>query len=378
MIIKAHKQQRSTAIIGFDCRDDQRLIDLQSGFPGDIETPLHMTLLFLGDTDQFDKQQVCHKLVEFSKTYAPIDGIFNGLAAFNGDTNGKYPIVLLFDSPALPGFRQALRDIFPLVEQMHGFVPHVTLGYTAERVETPDIKSINIEKKFDFITLFWGNDVSTLQLTGNQVIKQLPIDEASMGRLKAVRLNIFNDEVNALAEKMYNGELTIGAWEESMKQQLRELASSMTAMDKGGWQNVTFADWGRLGNPMKFQYNKLHEFAQKVAADKDTISLQAIQARARMYAGGAEAGANVVMVGTDFKDHLPWIPKDGSTECLVNCKCAWVLTVIDIIGNYKLVQAVWTLSPAEHCDDCLDREGHTEVFRVNKNVDVPDVIGYSQ
>jgi hypothetical protein len=40
------------------------------------------------------------------------------------------------------------------------------------------------------------------------------------------------------------------------------------------------------------------------------------------------------------------------------------------------MEATWTLSPAEHCQTCIDREGHVEIIRVYKDIQVPEYIGF--
>lgn len=209
----------------------------------------------------------------------------------------------------------------------------------------------------------------------NVVEKQLPIDEASKVNLMKIRTSIFNDEVDTLAERMYTGEISIGQWEELMKKQIRELHSSVAAIGKGGWDLMTPADWGRLGPQMKEQYRYLHNFAQNIAENRDTISINAIKARAHMYGNAAGHSACMIEAGQVLSDMLPWLPKDGSTECLVNCKCRWELVVIDRVGDFNLVQATWRLGIAEHCDDCVKRDGYVHMMRVYKDIQIPKTIG---
>jgi len=165
---------------------------------------------------------------------------------------------------------------------------------------------------------------------GDKIVeeKQLPISEASKQNLIKIRTNMFADEVNALAERMFTGDITLGSWEEAMKKMIRELHTSTAAIGKGGWDQMTPADWGRLGPVLKGQYKYLHGFAQYVEENKDTVSLKAIQARARMYGNAGAFSSIVVQAGDVISKKLPWLPKDGSTECLVNCKCFWKLNIV--------------------------------------------------
>ena len=140
---------------------------------------------------------------------------------------------------------------------------------------------------------------------------------------------------------------------------------------------MTSADWGRLGTPLREQYKYLHGFANTIAEQAETISLKAIQARARMYGRATGNTAALIQAGAVIEGMLPWMPADGSTKCLGSCKCRWELriTKVDKKSGDRTVKAVWRLSPAEHCTDCLERNGHVEMLVVPKDVIVPKYIG---
>lgn len=217
------------------------------------------------------------------------------------------------------------------------------------------------------------------------VQKQLPISDEDRNKLINVRIGIFDNDVNGLAEKLFIGDVTLGAWEEKMKQIIRELHSSVAAINKGGWDQMTWEDWGRLGPILKDQYKYLHQFAQKIATNRETISLRAIQAQARLY-GQSSMKAELVTIPLPIEKLLPWMPRSGNgqigmgkgegTECRMNCCCGWVLKIIRRKGDWVYVDAIWTLSPSEHCETCVDRDGYTVHMRLHSSVEVPDTIGF--
>lgn len=207
------------------------------------------------------------------------------------------------------------------------------------------------------------------------VEKQLLIDEASKENLVQIRKEIFYDDVDTLAEQLYTGEVSIGQWEESMKRLVREMHTSAAAIGKGSWEDMTPADWGRLGPVLKNQYRYLHGFAEHVADNRDTISLRAIQARAHLYGNAAGHVGALMEAGDVISRRLPWIPKDGTTQCLVGCKCLWITEIVGEEGDFNIVQFTWRLRPAEHCEDCLERNGHVEVLRLHKSIPIPATIG---
>jgi hypothetical protein len=206
-------------------------------------------------------------------------------------------------------------------------------------------------------------------------LKQLPIDDAAKRKIFDVRLKIFYDSSDALAEQLYTGALDVGSWEAEMRALVKEMYTSASAIGKGGWDAMTSQEWGRLGTPVREQYKYLKGFAADIAARADEVTLAYIRARARMYGNSAGYVAELMQAQPDFLKHLPWLPKDGSTECLVNCQCFWENRVIKIKKVMKTVRAMWRLRPAEHCPDCVDRNGYTITFDVHKDTRVPPILG---
>jgi len=209
------------------------------------------------------------------------------------------------------------------------------------------------------------------------MFKELPLDPDSIRNIVDIRTNIFSEIVNSLADKLFTGELSIGAWQEAMKSEIRSLHTGMAAIGKGGWGDMTKSDWGRVGAEVKKQYRYLQGFADDIMTNADTISLNQVSSRARLYQEAARHTAYIMQADKDLLIHLPWIPKDGSTECLVGCKCTWELDVLNHNkkNNTKSVKAVWKLHPAEHCNTCIERNNYTTTFDVSEDIDVPNMIG---
>jgi len=214
------------------------------------------------------------------------------------------------------------------------------------------------------------------------VEKQLPIDDQSATNLIKIRIGIFFDQSDALTERMYSGGISIGQWQEDMKSLIRNVHTSAAAIGGGGWDEMSFAQWGRLGTPLREQYQYLKGFAEFIAENRDNISLKAMQARARLYGEGAGGSTVLIQAGPiiggtyEIPALLPWLPRDGSTRCLNRCHCEWILEVTGTQPDGSLeVTAIWKLNPAEHCEDCVPRNGHTEMFVVPEGTYVPETIG---
>lgn len=372
-VISVFKEQ-SSAIVAFDVEGDETIGKFRDEFGDNKIDDLHMTLLYLGDLQDVDKDQALQMLETFAQENIPIEGEYNGYAVFStDDEENPFAHVLTFDSPEISDFQRRLRIEFGTPKQDHGFVPHTTLGYTSSEVGH-DI-SVKYPKIFDKISLFYGDEVYLFPLGKIVEEKQLPIDDESKANLVQIRINLFYDISDALSEQMFTGEISIGTWEEQMKLELRGLHSSAAAIAKGGWDQMTFADWGRLGPIARAQYRWLHNFAEHIAENRDVISLAYVRARAHLYGEAAGYSANVIQAGTVIEGLLPWLPRDGSTECLNGCKCRWELDIIRKENDFNIVRAVWRLGEAEHCEDCVPRNGHIETIRVHNSVQVPQIIG---
>lgn len=378
-------KQHTTAMVAFDMSEDPLGHNIEDA---------HVTLIYLGDVVDLESQYDAIKssLDQFSAAHAPITGKFGGVAIFpvTEENDNKAPVVSLFDSPDLPAFRQALLhtlgNVLPgILDQTHGYTAHMTLSYTDKPSLDLPTSAAQYVKTFDQITLYWGDAKLPYSLGGAIVEKQLPIDPKSAQNLIQIRLGVFNNDVDALAEKVFTGDITVGTWVEEMKALIRGVHTGTAAITKLGWENMTPSSWGVVGAEIKKQYRYLQGFAEDILANKDTISLAAIQARAHMYgqaAGhtGALLQAGNLAGGTRRKptgyDSLPWIPKDGSTKCLSNCLCRWDIEVISTDVDSQTISAVWVVDVgAESCSDCVDRMGYTVTLVVPLDWEIPETVG---
>jgi hypothetical protein len=222
----------------------------------------------------------------------------------------------------------------------------------------------------------WEKHVKTVGIKKKEIIeKQLPIGEDDKLKLFELRRSMFFDTSDQLAEQLFTGDITIGEWQEQFKDQLRQYYSSSAAIGKGGWDEMGWDDWGRLGPVMKDQYQYLQGFAEHISENREDISLKYIKARARLYGEGAGFPAALMEAGVVFEALLPWLPKDGSTECLNRCHCRWVHETLRTEGQWVFVKSTWRLGEADHCPTCKKRDGHTVTNRIHERVEIPSGIG---
>jgi 2'-5' RNA ligase len=152
-----------------DARD--MVLDLDTALPW---TELHLTLAYMGKTDEVADEgefysKVLEALREVASDHDQIEGQVSGVGRFSikGDADA---FVYLFDSPALPEFRQALVDALDEqgieVNKDHGFTPHITLAYLKEGEENPIRRSETKVLAFDVITFCYGEQRLNIRLGG--------------------------------------------------------------------------------------------------------------------------------------------------------------------------------------------------------------------
>lgn len=146
--------------------------------PGASESPddLHLTLAYLGEAKDIEHpERLLNFVASFALAQFPIRGKLNGMARFVGTDNDKDPAVCLYDSPALPQFRQDLVNglkgvgIYPV--ENHGFIPHITLDYISP--EKPmDYTVAPLPLNFYAVWVVLGETRFEYQLTGENMSEE--------------------------------------------------------------------------------------------------------------------------------------------------------------------------------------------------------------
>jgi 2'-5' RNA ligase len=108
---------------------------------GDPQDQLHCTLAFLGDAhDIADPEGLVSTVEDWAARTPPLDGEISGYGLF---TAGREPVTYV--SPELPGLLAAREDVVSSLQSgghhvatLHGFAPHMTLGYMSPPDDMPD------------------------------------------------------------------------------------------------------------------------------------------------------------------------------------------------------------------------------------------------
>ncbi len=160
--------------------------------------------------------------------------------------------------------------------------------------------------------------------------------------------NAMTESDKLISSLMEDGNIGLQTWNLQMRELIKNTYRAQYELAIGGRENMTQADYGRLGGILQEQYRYLQGFTDDLAAGK--LSPGQAMYRARMYIDSSTQAferARAAGFGLD----LPQYPGDGGTQCLTNCKCEW-----DIQFDEKnwVFNCTWRLGYAEHCPDCLE------------------------
>jgi 2'-5' RNA ligase len=119
---------------------------------------LHVTLVFLGDANALEEQDVHEAVSTAALVNDPLAGTVGGVGFFAENEDGV-PVILL---PDVQGMTRLREDVVSELRvhgvespSEHGFLPHVTLTY-AEEPETPDIAYFGTPLHFDSVSVVVG------------------------------------------------------------------------------------------------------------------------------------------------------------------------------------------------------------------------------
>jgi hypothetical protein len=96
------------------------------------------------------------------------------------------------------------------------------------------------------------------------------------------------DPAKALAEALRGRQLSVADWEVAMRRHVKNTHLNAIALERGGWANMTPADYGRAGQIIREQYGYLRGFAADIASGKQRLD-GTLGVRAKLY---SQAGRN--------------------------------------------------------------------------------------
>lgn len=88
--------------------------------------------------------------------------------------------------------------------------------------------------------------------------------------------------MQAVSQQLRQGDISLAEWQTEMMQQIKTTHLAGAAMQRGGWQQMSQADFGRVGRIVRDEYNFLRNFAEQIASGKQKLD-GTLQRRAAQY-----------------------------------------------------------------------------------------------
>ncbi len=125
---------------------------------------------------------------------------------------------------------------------------------------------------------------------------------------------------------MQEGTLTLAAWQEAMAGEMKPLHVGAAAMGRGGWQQMTYSDWGWTGHELRNQYGWLRNFAHDIATGKQPMDgrlQQSGRTQELNQLGGSDRHC-ATCLGCTAQGWVPigTLPRVGGRSCGTRCRCS--------------------------------------------------------
>lgn len=153
--------------------------------------------------------------------------------------------------------------------------------------------------------------------------------------------------VLSLGGQLRSGAITVQEWQVGMRDAIKDIHLASSALAKGGWAQMTQADYGRVGYRLREQYERLQKFADQIEkglfldgrfmnrirlyAQSGRTTYHMVQ-RAEMAIRGMTEERSVLAVADHCRECVSeanrgWVPIGdlvliGQRECSTNCRCS--------------------------------------------------------
>lgn len=166
-----------------------------------------------------------------------------------------------------------------------------------------------------FPSYTWDRSALRYRDAGGRFVSRAEVRQALDDALRSLRR-----EMRETTQRMRAGELTVGEWRVQMQQAVKDVHLFSAALARGGWDQLTQRDFGRVGRIVRKQYGYLEKFAIAIA---DGLPLDGrVLVRTDLY---FEAGRET------------YHTTEGAA-----------------IDPDEFDQERSVLHPADHCDECVD------------------------
>lgn len=266
------------------------------------------------------------------------------------DTDGKFIPENTEDTPTLP---RAILTVSAFTAAYAFWVDLVPRKYRGLIIA--DATGAIREDEFPASNWFYENDTYTQTETG-EIIKG---DDFYLYRDDIIAES--RESADAAAERLTEDKSTLSTYTDSMVNIMLVGTLAAYALGRGGLRMVRPSDTQKIEEMVQGQITYLAGMTAEIRGNQ--LSPIQLIARSRMYGESTGRGTDVARAYAKGLD-LPAYPLDGSTECLMNCRCHW-----KIVEKPTRWEATWVLGPVKtiHCATCLRRSKAWKPYISAKN-----------
>ncbi len=133
--------------------------------------------------------------------------------------------------------------------------------------------------------------------------------------------------ITIASEELRSRKITLDEWQQVMLYEIKITQLMSEALLRGGWDQMTQADYDSVGERVKEQYTYLDGFTQDLANGLTTDG--SFMSRARMYASAArvgfESGMAEQLLGVGYTEERNVLhPAEHCTDCVEATDRQWV------------------------------------------------------
>lgn len=190
---------------------------------------------------------------------------------------------------------------------------------------------------------YWDAGVARFRRANGQFVAESEVRQFTRQSVEAGF-----DEVNSLASRVYDGNISVADWQASMREEIKKEYIRQAVVGAGGEAQMDSAAWGSVGGQLQGQYRHLDRFAADVATGE--LSETQIQHRSRMYIKSARQAYERALwkgkreAGFDLCRWVPNYAAENCPDCVEFANLEWQRIADQPYGGCR---------PASGCTVCL-------------------------
>lgn len=135
-------------------------------------------------------------------------------------------------------------------------------------------------------------------------------------------------QVTQLSDDLRNGRIDLAEWQRGMQEEIKRTILGAQALLRGGWKQLTQADYAAIADRIRGQYEYLHDFTEKLRSGLMRTDGNFMN-YARLYPAAARVGyhedESILMRKVGYREELNVLhPAEHCSDCVYASNIGWV------------------------------------------------------